>query len=151
MNLENRKINKYSCASPRETKALGQSLAKDLKGGEVLLLFGNLGAGKTLFLQGLAQGLGVAGQVNSPTFNIMRLYKFKRDNRSQTFCHIDAYRLSSGEDLQTLGIEEIWQDENTITAIEWAENISDIIPKKYYKISILQTGEEKREITIEKN
>ncbi len=150
MNLENRKINKYTCNSPQETKALGRSLAKDLKGSEVLLLFGNLGAGKTLFLQGLAEGLGVSGPVNSPTFNIMRLYKFKRDKRSQTFCHIDAYRLSSGEDLQTLGIEEIWQDKNSITAIEWAENISDIVPEKYYKISIAQTGEEKREITIEK-
>lgn len=143
-------IDKYKSSSPEETKALGEKLANDLNGGEVLLLAGNLGAGKTLFLQGLAKGLGVKGQVNSPTFNIMRLYKFKRDKKSQTFCHIDAYRLSSGADLQTLGIDEIWQEKNTITAIEWAENISDIVPEKYYKISILQTGKEKREIAIEK-
>lgn len=143
-------IDKYKSSSPEETKALGEKLANDLSGGEILLLFGNLGAGKTLFLQGLAQGLGVAGQVNSPTFNIMRLYKFKRDKKSQTFCHIDAYRLRSGADLQTLGIEEIWQAKNTITAIEWAENISDIIPLRYYKISIAQTTKEKREIKIEK-
>lgn len=136
-------------SSPKETKDLGINLAKNLKGGEVLLLFGNLGAGKTLFLQGLAQGLGVKGQVNSPTFNILKLYKFKKANKNYTFCHIDAYRLSSIADLYTLGIEEIWRKDNSITAIEWAENISDIVHSHFYKIVIKPIGKDKREIVIE--
>ena len=140
---------KYISKTPDETRNLAMSLSKVLDGGEVILLFGDLGAGKTLFLQGLAQGLGVKDVVNSPTFNILKIYTIKNKKNIKKFCHIDAYRLSSGKDLETLGIKEIWEDKKIVTAIEWAEKIKDIFPKKnYIKIFIKSISESKREIKI---
>ena len=86
--------------SPEETFSFGEELGKSCHGGEVILLLGNLGAGKTCLTQGIARGLGVRGKVNSPTFNIMKIYKIKIG----TLCHIDAYRLNSGLDLEKIGI-----------------------------------------------
>jgi tRNA threonylcarbamoyladenosine biosynthesis protein TsaE len=142
--------NKYICQSAKETKILGSKLAKELQGGEVLLLFGNLGAGKTIFLQGLAQGLGVLGRVNSPTFNILKIYKTRNNSLVRTFCHIDTYRLNSSQDLEALGIGEIWCDKKTVTAIEWADKVKDICPQHYIKIQINLISENSRSITIDK-
>jgi tRNA threonylcarbamoyladenosine biosynthesis protein TsaE len=142
--------NKYICSSPQETKDLAVSLAEHLVGGDVLLLTGNLGAGKTLFLQGLAQGLGVYDRVVSPTFNILKIYKTKGNSRVKVFCHIDAYRLNSGKDLQALNIGEILADKNMVTAIEWSENVQDIFANNYIKINIEPINEHNREITIDK-
>jgi len=131
-----------------ETFSLGVDLASRLKGGEVLALYGDLGAGKTRFLQGLAKGLGVKGRVNSPTFNILKLYKVVGHKFIKTFCHIDAYRLESGRDLETLGINEIFQDPETVTAIEWAEKVENILPKTTSRLNIKRLNEERREIVI---
>lgn len=129
-------MEKLCSNNEQETLTFGESFAKKLKGGEVLALFGDLGAGKTKFLQGLAKGLGVSNKVNSPTFNILKIYKTKKDCKIKAFCHIDAYRLSSERDLIALGVEEYFQDKNTVTAIEWAENVLKILPKKRINIKI---------------
>lgn len=129
-------MEKFSSKNEQETLAFGKNFAKKLKGGEVLALFGDLGAGKTKFLQGLAEGLGVKNKVNSPTFNILKIYKTKKESKVKTFCHIDAYRLSSEKDLIALGIEEYFQDKDTVTAIEWAENVLRILPRKRINIKI---------------
>lgn len=141
-------MEKITTKNEKETFAIGVNLAKKLKGGEVLALFGDLGAGKTKFLQGLAKGLGVKNKVNSPTFNILKIYKIKGDKTIKTFCHIDAYRLPSEKDLITLGVEEYFQDENTVTAIEWAEKIKKILPKKTIMVDIKHLSEEERAIKI---
>lgn len=139
---------RYISNSVIETKNIGHSLAQELQGGDVLLLSGNLGAGKTSFLQGLAEGLGVTDKVNSPTFNILKLYKTKNNQKVKKFCHIDAYRLESGADLENLAITEIFSDKSTVTAIEWAEKVKSVFPVKYIKIEIRALEENLREISI---
>lgn len=141
-------MNKYITKSEKETFTLGLKLAKKLKGGDVLALSGDLGAGKTKFLQGLAEGLGVKARVNSPTFNILKLYKISQNIKIKQFCHIDAYRLSLGKDLISLGVEEYFQDKKTITAIEWAEKVKNILPRKTLVIKIKAISEKEREIVL---
>lgn len=118
--------------SPEETFLIGEELGKACQGGEVLLLLGNLGAGKTCLTQGIARGLGVKTKVNSPTFNIMKVYKIKIG----LLCHIDAYRLNSGRDLEMIGIDDYLGKKDTVVVIEWAERVKDIWPKNKTKVKI---------------
>lgn len=151
MKKEGKKTIKNS-RSLQETFDLGFSIGKMCQGGEVFLLNGDLGAGKTSFLQGLGSGLNIKTRVNSPTFNILKLYKAKKskdDTRLLHFCHIDAYRLNSGKDLENIGISEYLEDKKTVTAIEWADRVKSIWPKSYTKIDLEINGEEKRKIIIE--
>lgn len=123
-------MKEYVTNSPEETFALGEKLGKSCQGGEVILLLGNLGAGKTCFTQGLAYGLGVKGKVNSPTFNLMKIYKIKLG----TLCHIDAYRLNSGHDLEMIGVDDYLGRQDSVVVIEWAERVKEIWPKNKIKI-----------------
>lgn len=137
----------------KETIFLGKELGKICRGGEVFVLSGNLGAGKTKLLQGLAQGLGVKERVNSPTFNILKIYKIKKGvsrlgQNIKVFCHIDAYRLESEKDLTFLGVSEFFSQPEVVTAIEWAEKVKKIWPKKARVIKIKSLTEKKREIRI---
>jgi tRNA threonylcarbamoyladenosine biosynthesis protein TsaE len=135
--------------SEKETMDFGKKLGQACRGGEVFALFGELGAGKTKLVQGLAKGLGVQGRVNSPTFNILKIYKMKRQvghikqsGRPKFFCHIDAYRLKSGKDLAALGVKEFFNSPETVTAIEWAERVKGILPKgvKIIRIKSIRHG-----------
>lgn len=130
-------MKEYITNSPEETFALGEKLGKTCQGGEAFLLLGDLGAGKTCLTQGLAKGLGVKGKVNSPTFNIMKVYKIKKG----TLCHIDAYRLNSGHDLEMIGIDDYLGRNDVIVVIEWAERVQSIWPKKVTKIEIKNIAE----------
>jgi tRNA threonylcarbamoyladenosine biosynthesis protein TsaE len=104
--------------SESETAAIGRELASRLSAGDVVLLYGDLGAGKTAFVKGLAEGLGVSrDEVSSPTFTIMQEY---RGGRLPLF-HVDLYRLDDPRELDDLGLEEIAED--GVLAIEWAEKL----------------------------
>lgn len=128
-----------------ETKAAGAAFGRKLKGGDVVLLSGQLGAGKTVFTKGIAGALGVAQQVLSPTFTIMNEY----DGKSLRLCHFDAYRLRSGGEAEEAGIADDIGDKNTVCVIEWFENISDILPKKNVKhVCINYAKDDEREIVI---
>jgi len=134
------------------TFKLGEKLGRQCVGGEVFMLSGDLGAGKTKLLQGLAAGLGVKSKVNSPTFNILKVYRIagqkKSKSHAKVFCHIDAYRLNSGADLVSLGVQEYFNSSETVTAIEWAEKVKDIKPKGARIIKIKSRAEDIREIII---
>ena len=135
--------------STLETFNIGKLLGERCQGSEVFLLSGDLGAGKTSLLQGLAEGLGYNKRVNSPTFNILKLYQIKNKTKNvKIFCHIDAYRLSSGDDLFNLGVTEFFQAQDAVTAIEWAERVKTIWPQKYIKIEIKALKDNERKITI---
>ncbi|MEI8360778.1 MAG: tRNA (adenosine(37)-N6)-threonylcarbamoyltransferase complex ATPase subunit type 1 TsaE [bacterium] len=121
--------------SYEETFALAEQFATKLKGGEVICLSGNLGAGKTAFSQGLAKGLGITKVINSPTFVIMKLYDAKQQT-IKLLCHIDAYRLNSAKDLENIGALDYLYAPDCVTIIEWPEIVQDILTKPYQKISI---------------
>ncbi len=126
----------------QETQRLGQKLAASLKGGETIALVGDLGAGKTTFVQGLAQGLGIKNRMISPTFILMREY----DN----FYHVDLYRLEENvdEEVRNLGLTDIWGKSGKIVVIEWAEKITDLLPPNTIWINFEILDDEKRKITI---
>lgn len=118
-------MKKISLKSLADTQQLAQQLAATLRGGEVLALSGQLGAGKTTFTQALAKALGVKQTVKSPTFTILQTYSAGR----LTLCHVDAYRLKSINELEAIGLTDYLGQVNTITIIEWAEKIKKAIPR----------------------
>ena len=129
--------------SPEETEALGASLAQELEPGAVLAFTGDLGAGKTAFVRGLARGLGCPGRVTSPTFTIVNEYE---GGRLPLF-HFDMYRIDR-DGLEDTGFYE-YLDSGRIVACEWCENIEDTIPKDAIRVRIeYGRAETERIITI---
>jgi len=130
--------------SPDETKALAADLVKKLKPGSVLALHGDLGSGKTCFVQGLAEALGVKEIVNSPTFAIINEYQ----GRIRLY-HIDLYRISSAAEAEALGLEDILEGDG-ITAIEWPEIFSPLLPKNAIHIYFEFVNADRRRIRIKR-
>ena len=125
------------------------NLARQLRGGKILCLYGELGSGKTTFTQGVASGLGVQGEVNSPTFNILKLYLAEAiQQKVKRLYHIDCYRLERPEDILRLGFKEWISDKEGVTIIEWADKIKSILPKNRIDINFKITGENTRELII---
>lgn len=140
-------MDKIITKNAEETFAFAKDLVKTLNGGEVIALSGDLGAGKTVFCQGLAAGLGVTENVNSPTFVIMKVYSIKNEKLIiNNFVHIDAYRLVSEEDIKAIGAEEYFSRADTVTVIEWPENIKNILPQNTITFKIKNLSENTREI-----
>lgn len=132
-----------------ETQSAAENFSKELKGGEVIALYGELGSGKTTFVQGLAKGLGIKRRIISPTFIIVRSYKLKSES-SRFFYHIDLYRIESVREIEGLGIGEIMSDPQNIVAIEWAEKMGDLLPKKRWDVHFEYLSDNlKRRIKIE--
>lgn len=127
----------------QETFTFGKKIGSSLKEGSVIALVGELGSGKTTFIQGLAEGLGVKSKIISPTFILMRKY----DN----FYHLDLYRLEGNleEEIQNLGLTDILQTKNSIVVIEWAEKIKDLLPKDTIWINFETIDDNERKITSE--
>jgi len=122
------------CKSEQETLEFAISFAKTLEQNAIVALDGELGAGKTCFVRGMCEGLGGdPRQVNSPTFTIMQEYEVANGKR---LVHIDAYRLSGEDELQTIGWDELLQDKDAIIAIEWASKIKNAIPHDHISIEI---------------
>jgi tRNA threonylcarbamoyladenosine biosynthesis protein TsaE len=131
-----------------ETQQLGLDLAKKLKGGEVLALHGDLGAGKTTFMQGLAQGLGIKRRIISPTFIIMRTYVIPdliRGNDGNLY-HVDLYRIESERDVEGLGLLELLGEKENVVAIEWPDKIENLLPADRIDIYFEYLGDDKRSI-----
>jgi tRNA threonylcarbamoyladenosine biosynthesis protein TsaE len=122
------------CKSEQETLEFAISFAKTLDLYAIVALEGELGAGKTCFVRGMCEGLGGdPRQVNSPTFTIMQEYEVANGKR---LVHIDAYRLSGEDELETIGWDELLQDRDAIIAIEWASKIKNAIPYDHISIEI---------------
>ena len=132
-------------SSPAQTKKIAKLLAKELKGNEVICLTGDLGGGKTTFVQGLALGLGIKEKITSPSFVLIRRYKTPAISY---FYHIDCYRLKNPQEILDLGFEEILSRKNTIVVIEWADRIKKILPKKRLNIKFEYLGKNKRKISF---
>jgi len=99
-------------------------------------LIGDLGAGKTVFTKGLAQGLGVKKVISSPTFVLMKVYRVNRSGKIKKLVHIDAYRLKNDADAAAIGISEYFSRTDTVAVIEWADKIKKVLPKNTKFIAI---------------
>jgi tRNA threonylcarbamoyladenosine biosynthesis protein TsaE len=132
----------FHTQSEEDTIALGGRLAAELPARAVVLLIGNLGAGKTTLAKGIVKGLGAAqpDEVSSPTFTLIHEY-------SPSAYHVDLYRLDSPAQLATLGLEEIFERE-AVVLIEWGEKFLERLPEERIEIRLRATGENSREIEI---
>ena len=129
--------------SEKETEAAGAALARTLKPGDVVALRGGIGAGKTAFVRGLASGLHISGRVTSPTFAIVNEYE-----GAIPLFHFDMYRLGGPEELFDIGWDDYLQ-RGGICAVEWSENIERALPSQSVIVSLVRTGDNRREITIQ--
>jgi len=143
-------MKKIISKTQKETFNLGKELGRTCLGGEVFAVNGDLGAGKTCLSQGIAAGLKIKGPVNSPTFVIMKVYKVSGHKTIKNFCHIDAYRLSSADDLEAIGANDYLSALNTVSVVEWANQVKDILPKNSICVDIKHKNENEREIKINK-
>ncbi len=129
--------------SPEQTESLGAHLLRLLPDGAVVALRGDLAAGKTCLVRGMASGAAVEGNVNSPTFTIVNVYVGTRK-----IYHLDLYRLGSLEEVIDLGYEELFEPEDAITVVEWAERAGPLLPAHYVDIQMEHAGGDSRRITI---
>ena len=135
----------YRSNSPGETEALGAALAKLLWPGAVVAFTGDLGAGKTAFVRGMAQGLGVAGRVTSPTFTIVNEYE---GGRLPLF-HFDLYRFASSDELFEIGWEDYLR-RGGVCAVEWSENAAGALERDTVRVDLRRGAEDgQRVITIQ--
>lgn len=134
----------YISGSVAETVKIGKALGEKIAGGTVLAFYGDLGAGKTQFISGVAAGLGFTGETFSPTFAIVNEYSGGR----LPLYHFDMYRISGWEDLETTGFFEAL-DSGAVLAVEWSENIEAALPDSTVRISIFGAGDMPRKIIIE--
>lgn len=130
----------YISASPEETELLAKNLGELLKGGDVITLSGELGAGKTSFTKGIAKGLGITRTVNSPTFTIIKEYVGRLP-----LYHMDAYRIE--DEWEDLGLDEYFHGEG-VTVVEWPDMVADQLPENRLAITIVHTGENERRISF---
>ena len=133
----------YITHSEAETEDLGARLAAGLPAGAVVALYGDLGAGKTAFVRGMARGLGLDARVSSPTFTIVNEYPGERE-----LCHFDMYRLNGADELFDIGWEDYLR-RGAICAVEWSERVEEAFEGDEVRVRIEKLGEQARQITIE--
>lgn len=139
-------ISEQETFSPEETLEIGRQLGKRVQPGDVYTLIGDLGVGKTVLTQGIAEGLGITEPISSPTFTIVQVYEEGR----MPFYHFDVYRIGDVEEMDEIGYEDYFYGDG-LTMIEWANLIEEILPEHYRQITIeknLEKGFDYRKIMI---
>jgi len=145
----------YFTKGPSQTKKIGEILGQEIlktklkKTAFVAALEGELGSGKTTFLQGFAVGLRIKEKILSPTFVIMRRFKIRRKScQFANFYHIDCYRIGKPKEILCLGFKEIVSNPKNIVAIEWADKIKRLLPKEKIDVRLEVAGKNRRRIAI---
>ncbi|MCR4322710.1 MAG: tRNA (adenosine(37)-N6)-threonylcarbamoyltransferase complex ATPase subunit type 1 TsaE [Candidatus Azambacteria bacterium] len=148
-------MNSIITKSAEETKALAKLFAEAitqevvLKSAVVVALNGVLGAGKTTFAQGFAEGLGVKEKVKSPTFVLVHKYGIKKKKQFKSFYHADCYRLEGEKDVSSIGLSEVMADPENIVLIEWARRVAKALPKKnMIRVTLTYINEKTRKISF---
>lgn len=151
----------YTTNTEEETRDLGARLARQLRGGDIVLLTGELGAGKTAFVKGMAEAFGITATITSPTFTLMNVYQMRRGTATQeagvparepiaSLVHIDTYRLRSEQELIDIGIEEYLGSPDTVCVIEWPEPLASLLKnKKCIQVGLTHTSPTGRSITLQ--
>ena len=127
--------------------SFGQEIGKNLSAPAIIELVGDVGSGKTTLTRGIAKGLGIKEPVSSPSFTISRHYAFAKNNHEQNLVHYDFYRLAD-PGLMVEDLAESLNDQNTITIIEWADTVADILPENRTTIKITLNDDDSRHIEI---
>ena len=133
----------YISNSEAETEEIGARFAKNLPGGTVVAMYGDLGAGKTAFVRGMARGMGLTCRVSSPTFTIVNEYLGQRE-----LIHFDMYRLSGADELFEIGWED-YLNRGAVCAVEWSEKVEDAFFGDEVRVTIDKLDDSRRKITIE--
>lgn len=133
----------YITENEKETEELGARFSEKLPGGTVVAMYGDLGAGKTAFVRGMARGMGLDCRVSSPTFTIVNEYLGKRE-----LIHFDMYRLNDADELFEIGWED-YLNRGAVCAVEWSENVRDAFFGDEIVVTIEKLGDTRRQITIE--
>lgn len=140
----------FQIASAGEMRALGGRLARHLKAGDVVLLHGDLGAGKTTLVQGIAEGFGVVEAVQSPTFTLVAEHEGRtQDGTGLKLYHLDLYRLTDPAELESFGYESYLQPADGISLIEWPERADSWLPDRFLLVRIDYAAEGARAVTLE--
>jgi tRNA threonylcarbamoyladenosine biosynthesis protein TsaE len=140
----------YVTVSAEQTRALGARLGRLLRPGDVVLLHGDLGAGKTTLTQGIAHGLGVREQIQSPTFTLVAEHAGETaDGEPINLYHLDLYRLAGEEDLDSFGWESYLAPVDGISVVEWPERAGTWLPEEYLLVRIESEGVDRRRVTVE--
>ena len=134
-------MSEFISTSREQTQTFAEQFAKTLKSGDIVLLDGEMGAGKTVFAKGVAKGLGIEEEVTSPTYAYMNDY-------DGVLFHYDCYRIESVEQAERLGLADYF-DMGGICLIEWSQNIAPLLPKGCKRVRIQKRGEKIRSITVE--
>ena len=133
---------KITTNSQQETELLGKKISAKLKGGDILLLFGDLGAGKTSLVKGIAKGLGIKNEITSPTFTLMNIYEVQSlKSKVKSLVHIDTYRLKDEKELLEIGVEDYLGKSDTVCIIEWPEKITNLLKGKKNIAITLEHGD----------
>ena len=147
-------VEEITTKSSEETQTFAEQFASRLKGGDIILLYGNLGAGKTTFVQGLAKGVGITHRIISPTFIVLRTYEISVKRKALSvkyFYHVDLYRLEKEKEIEDIGLIDLMGKPDNIVIIEWPEKLGTLLPKNAWKISFETKRENERLIRIEKS
>ncbi len=141
----------YKTFSTKETIALAKNTAQKLEGGAILLLEGDLGAGKTTFTKGIAEAFGIKDDIVSPTFTLMQVYTLPKEIRGiKKLIHIDTYRLDDEQAFMDIGAMDYIGEPNTVSIIEWPEKITTLLKeKKTTRVALHHEEKSTRSITIE--
>lgn len=135
--------------SPEQTRSFGHRLGRLARPGDVFLLSGGIGAGKTTLVQGIARGLGVQDYVQSPTFTLAAEYPGRTAAGDRvTLYHLDLYRLEGAADLATFGYEEYFDDPEGVVVVEWPERLADELPDSYLLIILEHVADSKRRLVL---
>lgn len=129
--------------SPAQTRALGRRLSESLLPGDVVLLYGDLGAGKSELTRGIAEGLGITSTVTSPSFTILNVY----DEGRMPLYHFDWYRLNGADELYEMGMDEYLGGDG-VAVVEWPTQCPEAIPETHLAVRLTPVGESEREITL---
>ncbi len=134
--------------SAEQTRRLGVRLGRLLEPGDVLLFVGEFGSGKTTFIQGIAEGLGVHGPVTSPSFTLVWEYRSDPERGEMPFYHIDLYRIESLEEVLRLGLDDLFQGSG-VCAVEWADRVPEAMPEEHLLVSLAYLSETKRIVRMQ--
>lgn len=133
--------------SPAQTERIGQRIGALLQPGDLLLLVGTFGVGKTHLARGIARGLNAEDSVTSPSFVLVNQYRAGADYAGMPIYHVDLYRLAEGDDLSTVGLEELWEGDG-VCLVEWPERAAAILPADHLAVHLSHLNETKRRLRL---